>query len=186
MSFDLGKHAGGRNRSVDLGTRLLFLNPSPIAEPSPRTSRDSRRSTSLPLGHLVLTEDDRGSSRPFSLRTSTVRHHRSMLDADRNSRLILDAMTISSANEQHANSQQNETVPNQQGEPSRSSANSRMPSWSDSRFASSQYSWSQDLPNLSLRIILFLTFIDNLLTSINSFSRQRVPSVGTFCLARQR
>ncbi|KAL4722512.1 Cell division control protein 3 [Fusarium chlamydosporum] len=117
MSFDLGKHAGGRNRSVNLGTRLLFLNPSPIAEPSPRTSRDSRRSTSLPLGHLVLTEDDRGSSRPFSLRTSTVRHHRSMLDADRNSRLILDAMTISSANEQHANSQQNETVPNQQGEP---------------------------------------------------------------------
>jgi hypothetical protein len=146
MSFDLGRHVKARNRSVSLGTSLLFLNPSPIAEPTPRTSRDSRRSTSLPMNKFPLGQDDQGSSQPSAPRPSPVRHQRSMLDVDADSRLTLNVIAPMSFYEQLVNIQQDGKAADQGGEPSEPGDNRQIPSRSNGRFTSSEYSWSQDLP----------------------------------------
>ncbi|KAM0503145.1 hypothetical protein ACHAP8_003185 [Fusarium lateritium] len=121
MSFDLGKHAKARNRSVSLGTSLLFLNP-PIAEPTPRTSGDSRRSTSLPLNQFPLGQGDRGSSQPSAARHSPVRHQRSMLDVDADNRLMLNVIAPMSFYEQLIDIQRDGKAADQGGEPSQSGA----------------------------------------------------------------
>ncbi|KAF9773121.1 hypothetical protein IL306_009107 [Fusarium sp. DS 682] len=85
MTFDLVQHVKARTRSVHFDRSLLFMANPAIAESSPKASRDSKRTISLPL-----SQDDTISSPPSSPRPSTVRHYRSMLDVD-----IQDPPTLS-------------------------------------------------------------------------------------------
>ncbi|GKU20527.1 unnamed protein product [Fusarium langsethiae] len=110
MSFDLGKDAKPRNRSVSLGNSLLFLNPSPIAEPTPKTSLDSRRSTSLQLNHFPLNQDEQGLLQPSYPQASPVRRHRSMLDVDADNRLTLNVIAPMSFDEKLIDIQRDDTT----------------------------------------------------------------------------
>jgi septin 7 len=76
MTFDLVQHVKARTRSVHFDRSLLFMATTPLAESSPKASRDSKRTISFPL-----SQDDKIPS-PSSPRPSTVRHYRSMLDVD--------------------------------------------------------------------------------------------------------
>ncbi|KAM0195244.1 hypothetical protein ACHAPA_000889 [Fusarium lateritium] len=144
MALDLMQHVRARTRSVHFDKGLLFMASSPLAESSPKTSRDSKRTTSLPLG-----PDDEMLSPPSSPRPSTVRHYRSMLDVDARDPPTLSPMKPLSFDELYVDAVPNETVANSLAQHEKSGskdvARKELPR-SDRRDTSSYYSTSQAPP----------------------------------------
>lgn len=187
MALDLMQHVRARTRSVHFDRGLLFMASSPLGESSPKTSRDSKRTISLPLG-----PNDEMLSPPSSPRPSTVRHYRSMLDVDAQDPPTLSPMKPMSFDELYVDAVPNETMADasaQHGETGSKNVTRKELSRSDRRDTSSHYSTSQAPPRAStLRSIIlqssFCAFFANL--GFNSFSWQRISGVGPFSLACQR
>ncbi|KAH6958734.1 hypothetical protein HG530_010373 [Fusarium avenaceum] len=144
MALDLMQHVRARTRSVHFDRGLLFMASSPLAESSPKTSRDSKRTTSLPLG-----PDDEMLSPPSSPRPSTVRHYRSMLDVDAQDPPTLSPMQLMSFDELYIDAVPNETIANLSAHHGKSDSKDitrKELSRSDRRHTSSHYSTSQAPP----------------------------------------
>ncbi|KAH7238745.1 Septin-domain-containing protein [Fusarium tricinctum] len=147
MALDLMQHVRARTRSVHFDRGLLFMASSPLAESSPKTSRDSKRTISLPLG-----PDDEMSSPPSSPRPSTVRHYRSMLDVDTQDPPTLSPMKPMSFDELYIDAVPNEMIADtsaQYGKFDSKDITRRELSRSDRRDTSSHYSTSQAPPRAS-------------------------------------
>lgn len=148
MALDLMQHVRARTRSVHFDRGLLFMASSPLAGSSPKTSRDSKRTISLPLG-----PDDEMLSPPSSPRPSTVRHYRSMLDVDAQDPPTLSPMQPMSFDELYVDAVPNETIADssaQHGKPDSKDITRKELSRSDRRHTSSHYSTSQGPPRASL------------------------------------
>ncbi|SPJ78761.1 probable cell division control protein CDC3 [Fusarium torulosum] len=144
MALDLLQHVRARTRSVHFDRGLLFMASSPLGESSPKTSRDSKRTISLPLG-----PNDEMLSPPSSPRPSTVRHYRSMLDVDVQDPPTLSPMKPMSFDELYVNDVPNETMADasaQHGETGSKDVTRKELSRSDRRDTSSHYSTSQAPP----------------------------------------
>ncbi|KAM0248626.1 hypothetical protein ACHAP5_003352 [Fusarium lateritium] len=144
MALDLMQHVRARTRSVHFDKSLLFMASSALAESSPKTSRDSKRTTSLPLG-----PDDEMLSPPSSPRPSTVRHYRSMLDVDARDPPTLSPMKPLSFDELYVDAVPNDTIANSLAQHEKSGSKDvtrkELP-MSDRRDTSSYYSTSQAPP----------------------------------------
>jgi hypothetical protein len=186
MALDLMQHVRARTRSVHFDRGLLFMASSPLAESSPKTSRDSKRTISLPLG-----PDDEMLSPPSSPRPSTVRHYRSMLDVDTQDPPTLSPMKPMSFDELYIDAVPNETIADtsaQYGKFDSKDITRRELYRSDRRDTSSHYSTSQAPPRAST--LHSITFQPSFRASfanlgVNSFSWQRISGVGPFSLACQ-
>ncbi|KIL93585.1 hypothetical protein FAVG1_03567 [Fusarium avenaceum] len=144
MALDLMQHVRARTRSVHFDRGLLFMASSPLADSSPKTSRDSKRTISLPLG-----PDNEMLSPPSSPRPSTVRHYRSMLDVEAQDPPTLSPMQPMSFDELYIDAVPNETIANfsaQHGKYDPKDMSRKELSRSDCRHTSSHYSTSQAPP----------------------------------------
>lgn len=78
-----------------------------------------------------------------------------MLDVDAHDRLTVHVILPMSFDEQLIDNQCDDKAADSGRQASETSDNGQQPPRSNRRFTSSEYSWSQDLPHLCLRILIF-------------------------------
>ncbi|KAF5678833.1 hypothetical protein FHETE_1074 [Fusarium heterosporum] len=144
MAIDLMQHVRARTRSVHFDKGILFMTSSSVGGSSPKISRDSKRTISLPLG-----PNDEMSSQPASPRPSTVRQYRSMLEVDIQDPPTLSPMNPMSYDELYVDSIYNELPMDLSTHPRKTDLKDvvgKPPFGGGRRHTSSQYSTSQAPP----------------------------------------
>ncbi|KAF4998361.1 hypothetical protein FGRMN_3241 [Fusarium graminum] len=143
MALDLMQHVRARTRSVHFDKGILSMSSSPLGGSSPKISRDSKRTISLPL-----ETNDEMSSPPASPRPSTVPQYRSMLEVDIQDPPTLSPVNPMSYDELYVNSVYNELPTDLSTHPWKTNLKDvrKPPSRGDRRYSSSHYSTSQAPP----------------------------------------
>lgn len=174
MTFDLIQHVKARTRSVHFDKGTFSLTTASPVESSAKTSNDSRRASSLPVGH---------ENQPPSPDSSdvTVQQYRSMLDVEAEEPPTLSPMNPMSFDELYVDPTQsadwNQPRPSTIG----TKNIARLTLGAGQRTADSS---SQNSSCLYIWQNIYASFSSSLANiSINSFSRQRIPSSGPFGLA---